>query len=180
MLQGHKCHALLRDLSHKSIVLKIYSFPYKHRYTTMLILIQRVKQAEVHIAENTVGAISKGLLVFVCAEPTDTSTTLDNALKKIINLRIFADAEGKMNLNVQQINGGILLVSQFTLAADTQRGNRPSFTKCAPPDLAEQLYDQFISKAKAAYPQIATGQFGADMDVHLINDGPVTIPMQIN
>lgn len=180
MLQGHKCHALLRDLSHKSIVLKIYSFPYKYRYTAMLILIQRVKQAEVQVAEKTVGAISKGLLAFICAEPNDTSDTVDTALKKVMNLRIFADAEGKMNLNVQQVNGGILLVSQFTLVADTQRGNRPSFTKSAPPAQAERLYDEFVSKAKTSYHHVATGQFGADMEVHLINDGPVTIPMQIN
>lgn len=171
---------LLRDLSHEVIVLKIHRFPYNYWYITMLVLIQRVKEAKVEVDETTVGSIGKGLLVFVCAEPTDTTETVEKALKKIVGLRIFADQDGKMNLNVQQQNGGLLIVSQFTLAADTQRGNRPSFTKSAAPELAKQLYDHFVSKAKNTYHNVATGEFGADMVVHLVNDGPVTIPMQIN
>lgn len=145
----------------------------------MLLLIQRVKKAHVNVATQTLGAIEAGLLVFVCAEPTDTSDTLNKALHKILNLRIFGDENGKMNLNVQQANGGLLIVSQFTLAADTQRGNRPSFTKSAPPAQAQTLYEQFISLAKQSYPNVASGEFAANMEVHLINDGPITIPMQI-
>ena len=145
----------------------------------MLLLIQRVKKAHVNVATQTLGAIEAGLLVFVCAEPTDTSDTLNKALHKILNLRIFGDENGKMNLNVQQVNGGLLVVSQFTLAADTQRGNRPSFTKSAPPAQAQALYDEFVNLAKQAHPAVATGEFAANMEVHLINDGPITIPMQI-
>lgn len=145
----------------------------------MLLLIQRVKHAQVEVAEKTLGAIDAGMLVFVCAEPSDTSETVQKALQKILNLRIFSDENGKMNLNVQQVNGGILVVSQFTLAADTQRGNRPSFTKSAAPGLAKELYEQFITEAKQNYHTVASGEFGADMTVSLANDGPITIPMQI-
>lgn len=145
----------------------------------MLLLMQRVKKAHVEVQSEVIGAIDTGLLVFICAEPTDTIATLDKALLKILQLRIFADENAKMNLNVQQVNGGLLLVSQFTLAAETQRGNRPSFTKSAPPELAKNLYDQFVTKAKQRYHKVATGKFAADMDVHLINDGPITIPMHI-
>lgn len=146
----------------------------------MLLLIQRVKKAHVDVAAKTIGAIEIGLVVFVCAEPHDTPDTLTKALHKTLNLRVFSDDNGKMNLNVQQVNGGLLIVSQFTLAADTQRGNRPSFTKSAPPAQAQTLYDQFVSLAKQAHPKVATGEFAANMEVHLINDGPITIPMQLS
>lgn len=145
----------------------------------MLLLIQRVKQAQVDVAGQTLGAIEAGLLVFICAEPQDTTETIQKALQKTLHLRVFSDENGKMNLNVQQVNGGLLIVSQFTLAADTQRGNRPSFTKSASPETAKNLYEQFVTTAKKNYHTVATGEFGADMAVSLINDGPITIPMQI-
>lgn len=146
----------------------------------MLLLVQRVKQAHVEIQDEITGAIDTGLVVFVCAEPNDTTETLEKALLKILQLRIFPDDNKKMNLNVQQVHGGLLLVSQFTLAAETHRGNRPSFTKSAPPEVAKKLYDQFITKAKKTYHNVATGEFAADMNVHLINDGPITIPLHIH
>ncbi len=145
----------------------------------MLLLIQRVKRAHVEVDAQTIGAIQAGLLVFLCAEPSDTTETVQKSLQKVLNLRIFSDENGKMNLNVQQVNGGLLIVSQFTLAADTQRGHRPSFTKSAAPVLAQALYEQFITSAQAQHPIVASGQFAANMDVCLINDGPITIPMQI-
>ncbi|MDP2251340.1 MAG: D-aminoacyl-tRNA deacylase, partial [Hydrogenophaga sp.] len=103
----------------------------------------------------------------------------EKMLAKILKLRIFGDAAGKMNLSVQDIAGGLLIVSQFTLAADTKSGNRPGFTAAAPPALGESLYDAFVKAARAAHPVVQTGRFGADMKVHLVNDGPVTIPLQI-
>ncbi|WP_300648354.1 D-aminoacyl-tRNA deacylase [Paenalcaligenes sp.] len=146
----------------------------------MICLVQRVKKAKVMINERLTGEIGAGLLVFACAEPTDTPATIDKMLQKIISLRIFSDIDGKMNQNIGQTGGGLLLVSQFTLAADTRRGNRPSFTQAAPPAQAKALFDLFVTQAKAIHPIVETGQFGADMQVHLINDGPVTIPLHIN
>lgn len=145
----------------------------------MIALLQRVSQARVDIAGQTVGAIGPGLLVLVCAEPTDTEALGLKLLNKIIKLRIFADDAGKMNRSVQDVGGGLLIVSQFTLAADTTGGNRPGFTNAAPPALGEALYDAFVAAARVAHPQVATGRFGADMQVHLVNDGPVTIPMRL-
>lgn len=145
----------------------------------MLALLQRVKQARVEIDGHTVGAIDTGLLVFVCAERGDTEATADKLLAKILKLRIFADEADKMNRSVVDVNGGLLIVSQFTLAADTAGGNRPSFTNAAPPDEGRRLYDYFVEKARALHPVVQTGQFAADMQVHLVNDGPVTIPMRI-
>ena len=145
----------------------------------MLALLQRVKQARVEIDGHTVGAIDTGLLVFVCAERGDTEATADKLLAKILKLRIFADEAGKMNRSVVDVNGGLLIVSQFTLAADTAGGNRPSFTNAAPPDEGRRLYDYFVEKARALHPVVQTGQFAADMQVHLVNDGPVTIPMTL-
>ena len=147
-------------------------------------LIQRVTQARVDVAGQTVGQIGPGLLVLVCAEPDDTEATADKLLAKLLKLRIFSDDVGKMNRSVQDLDGqgtpgGLLLVSQFTLAADLSGGNRPSFTKGAAPDLARQLFDALVSKAHASHPQVETGQFAADMQVHLVNDGPVTIPMRV-
>jgi len=145
----------------------------------VIALLQRVSQARVDIAGQTVGAIGPGLLVLVCAEPVDTEALGLKLLNKILKLRIFADDAGKMNRSVQDVGGGLLIVSQFTLAADTTGGNRPGFTNAAPPALGESLYDAFVAAARAAHPQVATGRFGADMQVHLVNDGPVTIPMRL-
>ncbi|QBM30143.1 D-aminoacyl-tRNA deacylase [Hydrogenophaga pseudoflava] len=146
----------------------------------MIALLQRVSQARVDIAGETVGQIGAGLLVLVCAEPADTEAVAQKLLAKILKLRIFADEAGKMNRSVQDEGGGLLIVSQFTLAADTSGGNRPGFTGAAPPALGEALYDRFVGLARAQHPQVATGRFGADMQVHLVNDGPVTIPMRMH
>lgn len=145
----------------------------------MLALLQRVKEARVDVDGQTVGAIGAGLLIFVCAERGDTEATGDKLLAKVLKLRIFADEAGKMNRSVVDVNGGLLIVSQFTLAADTTGGNRPSFTNAAPPDEGRRLYDDFVVKARAAHPVVQTGQFAADMQVFLVNDGPVTIPMRV-
>lgn len=145
----------------------------------MKALIQRVSQAEVRIAGQVTGRIGAGLLVFICAEPQDTPATGERLLAKILKLRIFADGQGKMNRSVQDAAGGLLIVSQFTLAADASGGNRPSFAGAAPPALGRELYDDFVACARAAHPEVATGQFGADMQVALINDGPVTIALQM-
>lgn len=131
------------------------------------------------IAGQVTGRIGAGLLVFICAEPQDTPATGERLLAKILKLRIFADGQGKMNRSVQDAAGGLLIVSQFTLAADASGGNRPSFAGAAPPALGRELYDDFVARARAAHPEVATGQFGADMQVALINDGPVTIALQM-
>lgn len=151
----------------------------------MLALIQRVTEARVVIDGHTAGEIGPGLLVLVCAEPRDTEIHSDKLLAKILKLRIFGDAAGKMNNSIQDMDGlgatgGLLIVSQFTLAADTSAGNRPGFTGAAPPADGRRLYDYFVAKARLAHPDVQTGQFGADMKVHLVNDGPVTIPIRIN
>ncbi len=145
----------------------------------MLALIQRVAQARVTAAGRETGAIAAGLLVLLCAERGDTEHEADKLLAKLLRLRIFSDAAGKMNRSVQDVAGGLLVVSQFTLAADTAGGNRPSFTQAAPPDEGRRLYDHFVAAARAAHSQVATGEFGADMQVALVNDGPVTIPLRV-
>jgi len=150
----------------------------------MLALIQRVRRASVSIDGAVVGAIGSGLLVLVCAEQGDTPAQADKLLSKILKLRIFSDAQGKMNRCVQDLDGaglhgGLLIVSQFTLAADTAGGNRPSFTQAAAPDLGRALYDYFAQQARGAHSEVATGVFAADMQVELVNDGPVTIPMRV-
>jgi D-aminoacyl-tRNA deacylase len=145
----------------------------------VIALLQRVSQARVDIAGETVGAIGPGLLVLVCAEPADTEAVGLKLLQKILKLRIFGDEAGKMNRSVQDVGGGLLIVSQFTLAADVSGGNRPGFTNAAPPALGQALYDAFVAAARAAHPVVATCRFGADMAVHLVNDGPVTIPLRI-
>ena len=131
------------------------------------------------MAGREVGAIGPGLLVLLCAERGDTDAVADKLLAKLLKLRIFSDAAGKMNLSVQDVAGGLLIVSQFTLAADTSGGNRPSFTGAAAPDEGRRLYDYFVAIARAAHPVVATGEFAADMQVALINDGPVTIPLRV-
>ena len=145
----------------------------------MQALIQRVSQASVSVAGRVIGAIGPGLLVLLCAERGDDEAVADKLLAKLLKLRIFSDAAGKMNLSVQDVAGGLLVVSQFTLAADTAGGNRPSFTQAAPPDEGRRLYEHFVAAARAAHPMVATGEFGADMRVALVNDGPVTIPLRV-
>ena len=150
----------------------------------MKAVLQRVAEARVVIAGETVGQIAQGLLVLVCAERGDGEVQADKLLAKILKLRIFSDAAGKMNRSVQDLDGqgacgGLLIVSQFTLAADASGGNRPSFTGAAPPDVGRRLYDHFVAQARSSHPQVETGQFAADMQVHLVNDGPVTIPLHI-
>ena len=142
-------------------------------------LIQRVAQARVTVAGRETGAIQRGLLVLLCAERGDDEVVADRLLAKLLKLRIFGDDAGKMNRSVQDVAGGLLVVSQFTLAADTSGGNRPSFTQAAPPDEGRRLYDYFVAAARVAHPVVATGEFGADMQVALVNDGPVTFWLQV-
>ena len=145
----------------------------------MLAVVQRVREAKVVVAGATLGEIGAGLLVLVCAERGDSEAQADKLLAKLLKLRIFSDDTGKMNRSVQDVGGGLLLVSQFTLAADTSGGNRPSFTNAAPPEEGRRLYEYFVAKARAAHPVVQTGEFAADMQVHLVNDGPVTIPVTV-
>jgi D-aminoacyl-tRNA deacylase len=146
----------------------------------LIALVQRVSEARVAVDGKTIGEIGAGLLVFVCAERGDSEAQADKLLAKILKLRIFSDDAGKMNRSVQDTGGGLLVVSQFTLAADTSGGNRPSFTNAAPPDEGRRLYDYFVRQARASHAAVATGEFAADMKVQLVNDGPVTIPMRVN
>ena len=143
-------------------------------------LLQRVTEARVDVGGNTVGAIGKGLLVLVCAERGDTEAEADRLLERLLNHRVFSDADGKMNLSLRDVAGGLLLVPQFTLAADTKRGNRPSFTPAAPPELGRALFDHMLARAQAMHSPVASGQFSADMQVTLTNDGPVTIWLRID
>jgi D-aminoacyl-tRNA deacylase len=145
----------------------------------LISLIQRVSQARVEVAGLTIGEIGPGLLVLLCAEQGDTEAQADRLLAKILKLRIFGDEAGKMNRSVQDTGGGLLVVSQFTLAADTSGGNRPSFTNAAAPDEGRRLYEYFVARARAGHPVVQTGEFAADMKVHLVNDGPVTIPLTV-
>ena len=132
------------------------------------------------VAGQTVGAIGTGLLVLVCAEPADTLALAGRLVDKLLMLRIFNDDAGKMNRSVQDVAGGLLLVSQFTLAADVSAGNRPSFTAAAGPALGLELYDEVVRLARQRHADVAQGAFGADMQVHLVNDGPVTIPIRLS
>jgi len=145
----------------------------------MQALIQRVTEARVTVHGRITGQIGPGLLVLLCAERGDDETVAAKLLTKLLKLRIFSDQAGKMNRSVQDTGGGLLIVSQFTLAADTTSGNRPSFTAAAPPEEGRRLYDHFVASARAAHPQVATGEYAADMQVALINDGPVTIPLRV-
>lgn len=144
----------------------------------MKALLQRVSAARVDVAGETVGAIDRGLLVLVGVEPQDTEASADKLLHKLLNYRVFSDAEGKMNLSLGAVEGGLLLVSQFTLAADTRSGLRPSFSSAAPPAQGERLFDYLVARARAQHAQVATGRFGADMQVYLVNDGPVTFLLE--
>lgn len=141
------------------------------------VLLQRVTQAKVEVQGEVVGEIGQGLLILVCAEPDDTEAVSQRMIDKIVKLRIFDDGEGKMNRSVSDIEGELLIVSQFTLAADTARGNRPSYTSAAPSALARALYNTFVTQARLTGLRVATGQFAANMAVSLVNDGPVTIPI---
>ena len=150
----------------------------------MIGVIQRVSESSVRVEGSLIGAIGAGLLVLVCAEQGDTEVEADKFLSKLLKLRIFSDAQSKMNHSVQDLDGqgtvgDLLLVSQFTLAANVQGGNRPSFTQAAAPADGRRLYDYLVAQARVAHPQVQTGQFAADMKVTLVNDGPVTIPMRI-
>ena len=150
----------------------------------MISVLQRVTSARVVVDGQTVGEIGPGLLVLVCAEQGDTQAQGDKLLAKILKLRIFSDAQGKMNLSVQDMDGagtagGLLIVSQFTLAADVSGGNRPSFTAAAAPDDGRRLYEGFVDAARRAHAVVQTGIFAANMQVNLVNDGPVTIPLRI-
>lgn len=145
----------------------------------MLSVVQRVKSARVEVDGQITGQIEQGLLALVCAEQGDSEAEADKLLAKLLKLRIFQDDAGKMNRSLQDVGGGLLVVSQFTLAADTKGGNRPSFTGAAPPAEGERLYDYFVAQARATHPVVQTGIFAADMQVHLVNDGPVTIPVRI-
>ena len=146
----------------------------------MLGLIQRVKRASVDANNERVGEIEQGILLLLGIEKTDTQTTADKLIDKVLAYRIFADEQNRMNCNVQQINGGVLVVSQFTLAADTQKGLRPSFSCAMPPAEAEQLYNYFVMAMRAKHAKLATGIFGADMQVSLVNDGPVTFMLKMD
>ncbi|BAU77014.1 D-aminoacyl-tRNA deacylase [Metapseudomonas furukawaii] len=144
----------------------------------MKALLQRVSAARVEVAGEVVGAIDHGLLVLVGVEPEDTEASADKLLHKLLNYRVFADAEGKMNLSVGAVEGGLLLVSQFTLAADTRSGLRPSFSTAAPPSKGEALFEYLVRQARQKHHPVATGRFGANMQVHLVNDGPVTFLLE--
>ncbi len=144
----------------------------------MIALLQRVRHASVVVDGNTIGAIQAGLMVLVCAERDDTEKDAEQLLTKLLSYRVFADDAGKMNRSITDVQGGLLLVPQFTLAADTQSGTRPSFTPAAPPALGKQLFDHFVAQARIKHAVVETGQFGADMQVSLTNDGPVTFWLQ--
>ena len=145
----------------------------------MIALIQRVTEAIVAIDNKNVGDIAQGLLVFIGIEKNDNDDCVLRLVNKLLSYRVFADGEDKMNLSVQDINGGVLLVPQFTLAADTQKGSRPSFSSAAPPLEGERLFSSFVKHAKIKHEKVATGIFGADMKVSLVNDGPVTFWLQV-
>ena len=141
-------------------------------------LLQRVSGARVEVGGEIVGSIDQGLLVLVAVEPGDTEAQAAKLLHKLLNYRVFSDADGKMNLSLADVSGGLLLVSQFTLAADTKSGLRPSFSTAAPPALGAALFEHLLLQAQQLHGKVASGRFGADMQVHLVNDGPVTFLLQ--
>ena len=146
----------------------------------MIGLLQRVSQARVEVEGHIVGAIGPGIVVLVCAERGDGASEADRLLERLLNYRVFSDAQGKMNLALRDVDGGLLLVPQFTLAADTSKGNRPSFTPAAPPEQGRALFGYMLAQAASRYPKVAGGQFGAHMQVTLTNDGPVTIWLRVS
>ena len=145
----------------------------------MIALIQRVSQASVRVGADVVGTIESGLLALVCAERDDAEREADALLDRLLEYRVFADAAGRMNLGLKAVKGGLLLVPQFTLAADTSSGLRPSFSPAAPPEHARQLFEYTVQRARAIYSPVAAGRFGATMQVALVNEGPVTFWLQI-
>lgn len=146
----------------------------------MIGLLQRVSEARVDVDGRTIGAIGSGLMVLVCAERGDTEAAADRLLARLLNYRVFPDAGGRMNLSLKDAGGGLLLVPQFTLAADTRKGNRPSFTPAAPPDAGKRLFDHLLAAAHRAHSPVAAGEFGAEMQVALVNDGPVTLWLRVD
>jgi D-aminoacyl-tRNA deacylase len=145
----------------------------------VIALLQRVLRAEVSVDGEVVGAIGEGLLVFLAVERADDEDVAGRMLERVLGLRVFADADGRMNRSLSETKGGLLLVPQFTLAADTRKGTRPSFTPCADPDVARLLFDHTLALAAARHQPVASGRFGADMQVSLINDGPVTFNLRV-
>jgi D-tyrosyl-tRNA(Tyr) deacylase len=144
----------------------------------MIGLLQRVSEARVRVDGVVIGEIQTGLLVLVGVENEDTQKDMDRLLERLLGYRVFEDEQARMNLSVSDIAGGLLLVPQFTLAADTNKGMRPSFTSAAPPEQAKEVFERFVAQAKSAYAKVQSGRFGADMKVELINDGPVTFWLQ--
>lgn len=145
----------------------------------MIALIQRVSEASVHVNEKAVGVINHGVLALLGVERGDTEKEADRLLQRVLAYRIFPDDAGRMNLDVRQAGGGLLLVPQFTLAANTNSGNRPSFSPAAPPAEGERLFHYFVDRAAQKWDSVATGEFGADMQVQLVNDGPVTFWLRV-
>jgi D-tyrosyl-tRNA(Tyr) deacylase len=145
----------------------------------VIALVQRVAEARVAIGDRSVGRIGRGALLLLCAEPDDSESVVDRLIAKVLGLRIFADGDGKMNLDLAAVGGGLLIVSQFTLAADTSRGNRPGFSGAAGAELGRRLYERALATARRLHGDVASGEFGADMQVSLVNDGPVTIPITL-
>lgn len=145
----------------------------------MIALLQRVSHCDVQVSGTTIGSIGRGLLALVCAERDDNEASADRLLDRLLACRIFPDETGKMNLNVAHVSGGLLLVPQFTLAADTRKGSRPSFTRAAPPATGRALFEYFVTRARQLHPVVQAGRFGADMQVSLTNDGPVTIWLRV-
>jgi D-tyrosyl-tRNA(Tyr) deacylase len=141
----------------------------------VIALVQRVAEARVAIGDRSVGRIGRGALLFLCAEPDDSESVVDRLIAKVLGLRIFADGDGKMNLDLAAVGGGLLIVSQFTLAADTSRGNRPGFSGAAGAELGRRLYERALATARRLHGDVASGEFGADMQVEIHNDGPVTL-----
>ncbi|MFD2191483.1 D-aminoacyl-tRNA deacylase [Pistricoccus aurantiacus] len=144
----------------------------------MKALIQRVRQAQVAVDGKPIGAIEQGLVALIGIDKGDDETKAEKLLHKLLNYRVFSDVDGKMNLDLRQIDGGLLLVSQFTLSADTRKGLRPSFSSAAPPAEGERLFNYLVEKARGQWDKVATGEFGADMQVSLVNDGPVTFLLE--
>jgi D-tyrosyl-tRNA(Tyr) deacylase len=145
----------------------------------VIALLQRVAEARVEVDGRVIGRIGRGVLLFVCAEPDDSDASADKLVDKVLRMRIFGDAAGKMNLDLVAVGGGLLVVSQFTLAADTSSGNRPGFSRAAGPEHGRRIYERVLATAASRHGEVASGEFGAAMQVHLVNDGPVTIPVSL-
>lgn len=144
----------------------------------MIALLQRVRHASVSVEDKIIGEIRQGLLIMLGVEKNDDEARADRLIERFLGYRVFSDPDGKMNLSVRDIDGGVLLVPQFTLAADTHKGARPSFSSAATPAEGQRLFDYVVGQTRKSFPRVNTGQFGADMQVSLINDGPVTFWLQ--